>query len=133
VGRHQTDIGSFRRKDGPRWSDAYYREWSVVVGDRARRLRQARGWALKDLSHRVHKPEGGHYSLGYFSRLERGWSSAPLYVYLALAEALGVQAGVLLGPDEVQLEVSAAERALLRYLERAGIDPIDAITRLALP
>jgi transcriptional regulator with XRE-family HTH domain len=103
----------------------------VVVGDRIRRLRQARGWALHELARRVRKHEGGHYSAGYFSRLERGWASAPLYVYLVIAGALEVEPGVLLGPDEVQRELAPEEAVLLRLLRRSGIEPGDAIARLA--
>src|SRR4051794_36354349 len=132
MGRHITNIGSFWRQGGPRWADPYYREWAVVVGDRIRRLRQDRGWPLHELARRVRKPEGGHYSAGYFSRLERGWGSAPLYVYIVIAEELDVDPGVLLGPDEVQREIRPAEGVLLRFLERAEIDPETAIARLAL-
>jgi hypothetical protein len=64
MARHQTNVSSFRRRDGPRWSDPYYREWSVVVGNRIRRLRRERDWTLKDLCFSVWKPEGGHYSVG---------------------------------------------------------------------
>jgi transcriptional regulator with XRE-family HTH domain len=133
VGRNQTIVSSipFGRRNGPRWSDPYYTEWGVVVGDRIRRLRQARGWALHELARRVRKPEGGHYSAGYFSRLERGWASAPLYVYLVIAGALEVEPGVLLGPDEVQRELAPEEAVLLRLLRRSGIEPGDAIARLA--
>jgi hypothetical protein len=63
----------------PARSDAdyqYYVEWGVVMGDRIGRLRQDRHWALKDLAQRVPKPDGGGYSIGYFSRLERGWGNA---------------------------------------------------------
>jgi transcriptional regulator with XRE-family HTH domain len=131
VGRHPTNVSHFRRADGPRWAAPYYREWSVVVGDRIRRLRQERGWSLSELCGRVPKPEGGFYSPGHFSRLERGWSSAPLYVYIVIAEALAVDPGVLLGPDEVQRAVSPSERVLLRFLERIEIEPEEAIARLA--
>jgi transcriptional regulator with XRE-family HTH domain len=131
VGRHPTNVSHFRRRDGPRWAAPYYREWSVVVGDRIRRLREERGWSLAELSRRVRKPEGGHYSNGYFSRLERGWGSAPLYVYLVIAEALDVDPGVLLGPDEVQREITPAQGVLLRFLEHAGIEPEAAIAQLA--
>jgi hypothetical protein len=48
-----------------------------------------------------------------------------------VAEALGVDPGVLLGPDEAQRDVSPAETVLLRFLERAEIDPVDAIARIA--
>jgi transcriptional regulator with XRE-family HTH domain len=131
MGRHPTNVSSFWRPGGPRWADPYYREWAVVVGDRIRRLRQDRGWSLAELRAQVWKPEGGHYSAGYFSRLERGWGSAPLYVYIVVAEALGVDPGVLLGPDEVQRDHTPAEGVLLRFLERAEIDPEEAIARLA--
>jgi transcriptional regulator with XRE-family HTH domain len=131
MGRHPTAVSSFWRKGGPRWSDPYYREWAVVVGDRIRRLRQDRGWTLGELCGRVPKPEGGCYSIGYFSRLETGWGSAPLYVYIVIAEALEVDAGVLLGPDEAQREITPGEAFLLRFLERARIDPEEAIVRLA--
>ena len=121
MGRHPTNVSSFWRPGGARWADPYYREWAVVVGDRIRTASGTEAW----------KPEGGHYSAGYFSRLERGWGSAPLYVYIVVAEALGVDPGVLLGPDEVQRDVTPAEGVLLRFLERAEIDPEDAIARLA--
>ena len=101
--RYQTNVSSVRRKDGPRWSDPYYLEWAIVVGDRIRRLRRERDWSLVDLARRVTKPEGGYYSAGHFSRLERGWASAPVY---------------------------AEQRLLLRVLDEAGIEPAAAIVRL---
>lgn len=101
-------------RNGPRWADPYFTESGVVVGDRIRRLRQGRNWTLYELATRVRKPEGGCYSSGYFSRLERGWASAPLYVYLVIAEALEVDAGQLLGPDEVQRDPSAEEAVLMQ-------------------
>lgn len=133
MGRHETNHHRYRRPDGPRWQDPYYKEWSVVVGDRIRRLRTHRGWTLHDLTQKVPKPDGGSYSAGYFSRLERGWGSAPLYVYLVIAEALGVEPGALLGPDEVQRGVSASEIVLLDFLRAAGIGIGEAIASLARP
>jgi transcriptional regulator with XRE-family HTH domain len=130
MGRFQTNVSHWRRKDGPRWSDPYYLEWAVTVGDRIRRLRRDRDWALKDLAARVRKPDGGFFSLGYFSRLERGWGSAPLYTYIKIAEAFEVDPGRLLGPEEVQLEVTPQQGMLLQVLEKAGIDPAEAIVRL---
>ncbi|MEA2361843.1 MAG: hypothetical protein QOD71_988 [Thermoleophilaceae bacterium] len=130
MGRYQTHVSSFRRKDGPRWSDPYYLEWAIVVGDRIRRLRRDRDWSLIDLTRRVPKPEGGFYSAGHFSRLERGWASAPLYVYVKIAEAFEVDPGVLMGPDEVNLGTTAEQRLLLRVLDEAGIAPATAIVRL---
>ncbi len=131
MGRHQTNVSSVRLHDGPRWSDPYHVEWGVVVGGRIRRQRRERGWPLHELARRVRKPEGGNYSAGYFSRLERGWTSAPLYVYIAIAGALGVEPGVLLGPDEVQRELSPEEGVLLHMLRHAGIPPGEALARLA--
>ena len=68
----------------------------------------------------MRKPEGGVYSGGYFSRLERGWASAPLYVYLAIAVTLGVEPGWLLGEDAVGRETTAPERALLGFVKTRG-------------
>lgn len=67
---------------------------------------------------------------GYFSRIERGWASAPLYTYLAIADVLELQPGVLLGPDEAQRRTSGAEEVLLGLLRRKGISAEDAIARL---
>lgn len=130
MGRYQTHVSHFRRKDGPRWSDPYYLEWGVVVGDRIRRLRQERQWTLRDLALRVPKPEGGFFSLGYFSRLERGWASPPLYSYIKVAHALDVDESRLLGPDEVQRDATAEERLLLDVLRQRGIGPAEALIRL---
>ena len=117
-------------KGGPGWADPYHCEWSIVVGDRVRRLRRARGWTLYDLRHAVAKPEGGRYSVSTISRLERGWASAPLYVYLAVADALGVEPGRLLGPDDAEREVTEGEMTMLRVLRRTRIHPHEALVRL---
>jgi len=131
MGRHDIYLRGLARPPGaPRWSDPYFCEWSAVVGGRIRRRRRDRGWTLKELSGSVHKPEGGHYSGGYFSRVERGWASAPLYVYLAIADVLEVEPGRLLGPDDVQKPVSDAELTLLRVLRRIELAPDEAIARL---
>jgi transcriptional regulator with XRE-family HTH domain len=129
MGRHPTN---FWRPGIPRNPSRYHSEWSIVVGDRVRRLRMARDWRLIDLAWRVPKPEGGCYSAGYFSRLERGWGNPPLCTYVRTAEAFDVHPGVLLGPDEVQREITPAQEVLLRVLDRAGIEPDEAIARLAL-
>jgi transcriptional regulator with XRE-family HTH domain len=111
-------------------ADPYYCQWGAVVGDRVRRLRRDRDMKLRDLAEALHKPEGGHYSPGFISKLERGRASAPLYVYLAVADALAVDAGVLLGPDSASLRTSDAEAMLLRCLRGLKIEPHDAITAL---
>lgn len=116
---------------GPRWADPYFCEWSVVVGDRIRRLRNTRGLTLVQLSRLVEKPGGGGYSPGYISRLERGWATAPLYVYLAIADVLQVAPGRLLGPDDAQREVTEAEMTLVKVARRLGLTPDEAIGRVA--
>jgi transcriptional regulator with XRE-family HTH domain len=132
MGRNRLHSPSMQRayRGGNSSMDPYWCDWAAVVGDRVRRLRQARNMRLIDLAIAVWKPEGGHYNPGYFSRLERGWASAPLYVYLAVADALGVDAGVLLGPDAASLEVNDAEATLLGCLRSLGIAPHEAIAAL---
>jgi transcriptional regulator with XRE-family HTH domain len=133
VGRHKIHVSALANsyRDGPRWSDPYHCEWSAVVGNRVRRSRRAQDLTLVQLARALHKPEGGHYSAGYVSRVERGWASAPLYVYLAIADVLGLDPGRLLGPDEVQKEVTDAELTLVRFLREAGVAPHEALARLA--
>ena len=134
MARHKINVSVLQSAhDGPRWSDPYHCEWGCVVGDRIRRLRNDRGWSLRHLAIRVWKPGGGHYSAGYFSRLERGWASAPLYVYLAIADVLEVKPGILLGADEATRQVTAEQRVLLDFLEAAEIGPGEALARLAAP
>jgi transcriptional regulator with XRE-family HTH domain len=132
VGRHRIHARRFEHGyfGGPRWPDPTYCEWAVVVGDRVRRLRKARDWTLVEFSRRVYRPEGGQYSAGYFSRLERGWASSPMYVYLAVADALEVEPGALLGADDVQKDVTDAEMTLIRCLRRLRIAPDEALVRL---
>jgi transcriptional regulator with XRE-family HTH domain len=115
---------------GPRWPDPTYCEWAIVVGDRVRRLRKARDLTLVKFAQIVYRPEGGQYSAGYFSRLERGWASSPMYVYLAVASALEVEPGALLGSDDVEKEVSDSEMTLIRCLRRMHIAPDEALVRL---
>ena len=113
--------------------DPYRCEWGAVVGDRIRRLRRARSLTLKDLRERIYKPNGGRYSLGYLSRLERGWTNAPLYVYLTIAEILAADAGQLLGPDVALREASDGELAVIAVMRRVGLRPHEAILRLLAP
>src|SRR3954447_2484525 len=84
--------------------DPYYCEWAAVVGGRIRRLRRQRRATLLDLGRALKRPDRrDHYSAGFVSRLERGRASAPFYIYLAIADALEVDPGVLLGPDATTL------------------------------
>lgn len=133
MGRHRVYVNSLEHgfRGGPRWSDPYHCEWGIVVGDRIRRLRKQRDLTLNQLCLNVFKPEGGNYTAGYLSRLERGWASAPLYVYLALADALEVAPGRLLGPDDAARSVSDAEMTLVRFTRRLALEPDEAIALLA--
>jgi transcriptional regulator with XRE-family HTH domain len=98
------------------------------VGDRLRRLRTARGMTQRDLVDSIRTPDGTRHSVGYLSRLERGWSSPPFFTYVAIAETLGAEPGKVFGPDVI--EADAAEDTLLRCLRDAGIAPHEAILRL---
>jgi transcriptional regulator with XRE-family HTH domain len=110
--------------------DPTYCEWGAVVGGRIRRLRRSRGATLRDLGLAVVRGDGTHYSAGFVSRLERGKSSAPLYAYLAIADALKVDAGVLLGPDAATIEITDAEATLVRCVRELGLEPHEVIVRL---
>jgi transcriptional regulator with XRE-family HTH domain len=114
-------------------ADPYWCEWAMVVGGRIRRRRHEREMTLQDLAAEIHRPEGGKHSVGYLSRLERGSGSAPLYTYVAIAAALDVDAGLLLGPDPSLLDASGAEQTLLHCLRGLGIEPHEAILRLSRP
>jgi transcriptional regulator with XRE-family HTH domain len=129
MGRHLTRILSVGDA-GPEWSRRYRCEWGEVVGGRVRRLREAYGLSLARMVGTFQRPDGGHYSPGFLSRLERGWASPPLWVYIVLAERFDVAPGRLLGPDDVAMEISEAEVTLLRLLRRLRIEPDEAIARL---
>jgi transcriptional regulator with XRE-family HTH domain len=111
--------------------DPYHCEWGVIVGDRIRRLRRDREMTLFELCAAVDKPDGGHYTPGFFSRLERGWASGPLVTYVEVAAQFGLAPGRLLGPDDAECEVSENEMTLIRVLRRMGLPPHEAIVRLA--
>jgi transcriptional regulator with XRE-family HTH domain len=133
MARKQTSIGHWTGETGDRseWLRAYRLEWGEVVGLRVRRLRKAREWTLQDLRDKVRKPDGGVYSGGYFSRMERGWTSPPLYAYIATAAALEVEPGGLLGLESFEQEVSAEQRLVLSVIERLGLSADEAIARMA--
>ncbi len=78
----------------------------------------------------IEKPNEGFYSPGFFSRLERGWASPPLYVYLAIAAEFQVEAGRLLGPDDVEKPLSDREMTLIEVVRRARIPAAEAIRRV---
>jgi transcriptional regulator with XRE-family HTH domain len=132
MGRHRVKVNHWERDyfGGPYARDPLYCEWAVVIGNRIRRLRKSRDMSLADFAMTVHKPEGGQYTPSYFSRLERGWASSPLYVYLAVASALDVEPGWLLGLDDVEKDVSDGEMTLIRCLRKLRIPPDEALVRL---
>jgi len=118
-------------QEQPRWYRNYHTEWSAVVGDRIRRVRRGRGVILQELADKIARPDGGRYSITYYSRLERGSSSPPLYVYVAIAEFFGLHPGRLLGVDDAERDATAEEMVLIRFLRRIGVSPDDAAARLA--
>jgi transcriptional regulator with XRE-family HTH domain len=111
-------------------ADPTFCEWGAVIGGRIRRLRRARRMRLTDLGRALKRPDGSHYSAGFVSRLERGRSAAPLYMYLAIADVLEVDPGVLLGPDPTALDLSDSEAVLIRCVRSLDLDPHEAILRL---
>ena len=131
MGRNQTRIPSSYWREAPAWYRNYYNEWSAVVGDRARRMRAARRMTLADVAERIAKPNAGRYSAAFFSRLERGASSPPLYVYLALAELFHVHPGRLLGADDAERDASPEEMVLVRFLRWREVSPDAALHALA--
>ena len=132
MGRHRLYVRPLETgyRGGPRWPDPYYCEWGVVVGDRVRRLRKGRDLTLAQMSSLVPRPYEGSYHAGYFSRLERGWASAPLYTYLALADVFDVPPGRLLGPDDAQRDFSEGEMTMVVLLRRLRMAPDEAIARI---
>jgi hypothetical protein len=88
---------------------------------------------LTDLGRELTRPDGSSFSAGFVSRLERGRSAAALYVYLAIADVLEVDPGVLLGPEPTTTEVSEAGGVLVRYVRDIGLEPHEAILRLSAP
>jgi transcriptional regulator with XRE-family HTH domain len=131
MGRNRTQIPSSYWREAPAWYRNYYNEWSAVVGDRVRRMRAARGLTLQDVADRIAKPNGGNYSDSFFSRLERGASSPPLYVYLGLAELFEIHPGRLLGADDAERDASPGEMVLIRFLRWKGVAPDEALHVLA--
>jgi transcriptional regulator with XRE-family HTH domain len=132
VPRHTFDVLRYRPPRGAAgWIDHDRSEWSIVVGDRVRRLRRDRDLTLVQLSRMVERPDGKGFSPGYISKVERGWANAPLATYLAISAGLGVPPWRLLGPEEVQKEVTDAELTLIQYLRHVGIAPHEALAKLA--
>jgi transcriptional regulator with XRE-family HTH domain len=114
-------------------ADPTYCEWGAVIGGRIRRLRRLRRMTLGDLGRALTRPDGSYHSAGFVSRLERGRSAGALYMYLAIADVLEVDPGVLLGPESAAADVSESEAVLLRCVRELGIEPHEAILRLSAP
>jgi transcriptional regulator with XRE-family HTH domain len=131
VAGHSFDVLRFQPpRGGSGWIDRNRCEWTIVVGDRIRRLRRDRDLTLVELSWKVEKPNGKTYSPGYLSKIERGWANAPLSTYLAIATGLAVAPWRLLGPEEVQKEVTDAELTLIQFLRYVDLPPHEALARL---
>jgi transcriptional regulator with XRE-family HTH domain len=126
-GRHRTIPNGSTR------GQPYRTDWGAVVGERIRRLRLARGLTLRDVRERIYKPNGGSYSLGYLSKLERGWSNAPLYVYLTIGELMATVPGQLLGPDDTLRGATAGEMTIVAVARHLGLRPHEAVLRLLAP
>ena len=129
MARHRSDIAHLGSA-GPEWAHRYRCDWGMVVGARVKRLRLQRDLTLRAVSDQITRPDGGRYSPGYFSRLERGWASPPLWVYTVLAERFEVAAGRLLGVEGFEQAVSEGELTLVRLIRRLGIEPDEAIARI---
>jgi transcriptional regulator with XRE-family HTH domain len=129
MGRHRVALYP-GATPGPQWHHRYRLEWGQVVGARIRRLRESRGLFLRDVAATILRSDGQPYSASFMSRLEIGYATPPLWVYIALAEHFEIEPGVLLGREEVARPCTDAELTLLRVLRRLRIDPDDAIARL---
>ena len=133
MARHELDFPMSFGLTGPDdsiWARRYRCEWGEVVGGRVRHRRQQADLRLTDLRAMAPRADGGRYSVSFFSRLERGWASPPLFVYISLARAFKVPPGQLLGSDGAPREVSEAELTVVKVMRRLEIDPEEAILRL---
>lgn len=106
-------------------------DYTELVGLRVRRLRQARGWTQRELLAHIAWPRGGQYSSGLLSRVENGYANPPIFVYVHVAGALEMEPEALMGAEDLQRPVSEAELTLLRYLRAVGVEPHEALARLA--
>ncbi len=104
--------------------------YSAQVGGRIRRLRKADGLTQNQLVQAVRHPRGHRYSVGFLSRIERGFANPPLHAYILLAQALAIDTGTLMGPEPAADEPSQDELLLLAALRGAGLAPAEALARL---
>lgn len=130
MGRHEEFSGWH---PGSGSHSLYRREYGKVLGERIRRLRRTHGLTVYDFAQRIRKPglrTDLHFSASYWARIERGYTSAALYSYVAIAEILDLAPARLLGLDEWETTVNEAEMTLLRFMRSAGIEPHEAIARI---
>jgi hypothetical protein len=78
-------------------------DYSRLLGARVRRLRNELALTQFETVELVEHPRGGRYSTGLLSRIEKGWANPPLFVYIHIAEVLGLEPENLMGPDEPEL------------------------------
>ncbi len=102
----------------------------ALVGGRIRDLREAAGLPMHELLRKVKHPRGHQYSVGFLSRLERGFANPPLHAYILLAEALAVEPGRLLGPEPAEDAPTQDELVLLAAVREARISVAEALARL---
>jgi transcriptional regulator with XRE-family HTH domain len=105
--------------------------YSYMLGFRLKRLREGRGLTQAHVGRSTRRSGGARYSQGFISRIEAGYTNAPLYAYTDLAEFYEVDAARLMGPEETEKPVGEAEMTLLRFLRRLGVSPDEAMARLA--
>lgn len=74
----------------------------AAFGQAVREVRERRGMSVSDLSNTSKLPRGRKMSQRRIGRIEAGEVDARFEELIALADALGVTAGTLLGDDEGQ-------------------------------
>ena len=106
-------------------------DWGQVVGSRVRRLRTSSRLAARRPRGAVLQARSAATDDGtYISRLERGWTTPSLFVYIQVADALEIPAGRLLGEEGLERTLSSDQELLLRLVEHLGLTPEQAAARL---
>jgi transcriptional regulator with XRE-family HTH domain len=113
-----------------RWELLFRNTYTVMLGRRLRRVREAAGLTQAEALKSVRRPNGRSYSVAFLSRIEAGYANSPLYAYLHLAEGYELDVARLLGPEEAEKPVGEAEMTLILLLRRLGITADEAIARL---
>jgi transcriptional regulator with XRE-family HTH domain len=144
IGRHRIDyhwlfnkgerVLTTQHKDlraSERWEMLHRSPYSLMIGQRFKRIREGRRMTQSSVIKIVRKPNGNRYSQGFLSRIEAGYANAPLYSYVDFAKAYELDPGRLMGPEEAEKPVGEAERTLIGFLRRLGISPDEAMARIA--